>query len=303
MLTARGEESERIFGLDVGADDYIVKPFSPNELMARVRALLRRAAPAGRERVLRAGRSSSISIATPSPTGGHEVRLTAKEFLLLQYLMEHRGRVLSRDRPALRRLGLPVPRRNAHGGRPREAAAREAAVPGAGARDGPAVRLQADRALTMRAAFARSIFLGAPALVGGRHRAGGALHSWAIGFVAAAVAGAVSASLLWLGDRRSHPGHRSAGAQSMQQLSQQISRSHDRSRTQRGDPVGHGGRRARRSTPAGRLRLINDAARRMLNLDDMRARPPLRGGGASPGIVRPARRPRSGRSGPTRARC
>ena len=46
MLTARGEESERILGLDVGADDYIVKPFSPNELMARVRALLRRAAPA-----------------------------------------------------------------------------------------------------------------------------------------------------------------------------------------------------------------------------------------------------------------
>ena len=56
MLTARGEESERILGLDSGADDYIVKPFSPNELMARVRALLRRAAPPEiKERILRCG--------------------------------------------------------------------------------------------------------------------------------------------------------------------------------------------------------------------------------------------------------
>src|SRR5712692_7360495 len=56
MLTARGEESERILGLDVGADDYMVKPFSPNELMARVRALLRRTAPpASKERTLKCG--------------------------------------------------------------------------------------------------------------------------------------------------------------------------------------------------------------------------------------------------------
>jgi DNA-binding response OmpR family regulator len=99
MLTARGEESERILGLDSGADDYVVKPFSPNELMARVRALLRRsAAPQSKERILRCG---PISVDVERHTVSHDgenVRLTAKEFLLLQYLLEHRGRVLSRDR-------------------------------------------------------------------------------------------------------------------------------------------------------------------------------------------------------------
>jgi DNA-binding response OmpR family regulator len=99
MLTARGEESERILGLDTGADDYVVKPFSPNELMARVRALLRRtASPEVKERVLRCG---PISVDVERHTvsdNGVTVRLTAKEFLLLQYLLEHRGRVLSRDR-------------------------------------------------------------------------------------------------------------------------------------------------------------------------------------------------------------
>ena len=99
MLTARGEESERILGLDSGADDYIVKPFSPNELMARVRALLRRTTPAAiKERVLQCG---PISVDVERHTvadAGAQVRLTAKEFLLLQYFLEHRGRVLSRDR-------------------------------------------------------------------------------------------------------------------------------------------------------------------------------------------------------------
>jgi DNA-binding response OmpR family regulator len=99
MLTARGEESERILGLDSGADDYIVKPFSPNELMARVRALLRRSAPADvAERVLQSG-PLTLDIARHTVTdNGEPVRLTAKEFLLLQYFLEHRGRVLSRDR-------------------------------------------------------------------------------------------------------------------------------------------------------------------------------------------------------------
>jgi two-component system alkaline phosphatase synthesis response regulator PhoP len=99
MLTARGEESERILGLDVGADDYIVKPFSPNELMARVRALLRRTAPP--KSSTRALTCGPILVDLEQHTvsnGGEQVRLTAKEFLLLQYLMEHRGRVLSRDR-------------------------------------------------------------------------------------------------------------------------------------------------------------------------------------------------------------
>ena len=99
MLTARGEESERILGLDSGADDYIVKPFSPNELVARVRALLRRAAPAEvPERVLHCG-PITLDVARHTVANhGKPVRLTAKEFLLLQYLLEHRGRVLSRDR-------------------------------------------------------------------------------------------------------------------------------------------------------------------------------------------------------------
>ena len=99
MLTARAEESERIAGLELGADDYIAKPFSPNELVARVRALLRRAArPASRPAstvsygslVVDAERHTVVA-------GGRPVTLTAKEFLLLQYLLSHRGRVLSRD--------------------------------------------------------------------------------------------------------------------------------------------------------------------------------------------------------------
>jgi len=99
MLTARGEESERILGLDSGADDYVVKPFSPNELIARVRALLRRVAPtAAKERVLRCGPISVDVERHTVSNDGEMVRLTAKEFLLLQYLIEHRGRVISRDR-------------------------------------------------------------------------------------------------------------------------------------------------------------------------------------------------------------
>ena len=99
MLTARGEESDRILGLDSGADDYVVKPFSPQELMARVRALLRRSAPpAVKERILLCGPISLDVERHTVSNGGEPVRLTAKEFLLLQYLLEHRGRVLSRDR-------------------------------------------------------------------------------------------------------------------------------------------------------------------------------------------------------------
>jgi two-component system phosphate regulon response regulator PhoB len=98
MLTARGEESERIFGLDMGADDYVVKPFSPNELMARVRALLRRSAPPTALKELRCGPILMNLDRHTVASDGVNVRLTAKEFLLLQYLLEHRGRVVSRDR-------------------------------------------------------------------------------------------------------------------------------------------------------------------------------------------------------------
>lgn len=98
MVTAKGEESDRIVGLELGADDYITKPFSPNEVVARVRALLRRSqrigSPDGR---LTYGPLSVDVDRHLVRIDGREVRLTAKEFLLLQYLMQHRGRVLSRD--------------------------------------------------------------------------------------------------------------------------------------------------------------------------------------------------------------
>ena len=98
MLTARAEESERIVGLEIGADDYIAKPFSPNELVARVRALLRRA----QRQPSTAGpvRYGSIVVDSEQHTvssNDEPVSLTAKEFLLLQYLLKRRGRVLSRD--------------------------------------------------------------------------------------------------------------------------------------------------------------------------------------------------------------
>ena len=98
MVTAKGEESDRIVGLELGADDYITKPFSPNEVIARIRAVLRRAHRSepvdGR---LTYGPLSVDVDRHIVRSHEQEVRLTAKEFLLLQYLMQHRGRVLSRD--------------------------------------------------------------------------------------------------------------------------------------------------------------------------------------------------------------
>lgn len=98
MLTAKAEESDRIVGLELGADDYITKPFSPNEVVARVRALLRRAhrAPPTNSRLTYGGLTVDVERHVVR-FDGDEVKLTAKEFLLLQYLMLHRGRVLSRD--------------------------------------------------------------------------------------------------------------------------------------------------------------------------------------------------------------
>ena len=99
MLTARAEESERIVGLELGADDYLAKPFSPNELVARVRALLRRT-HRGTPPVTKTLAYGPIALDTERhivSSGGRDVTLTAKEFLLLEYLLRHRGRVLSRD--------------------------------------------------------------------------------------------------------------------------------------------------------------------------------------------------------------
>jgi DNA-binding response OmpR family regulator len=98
LVTARAEEGDRIAGLDLGADDYITKPFSPNEVVARVRALLRRAQrPAAPGTILSYGPVAMDLDRHQVTSDGEDVHLTAKEFLLLRYFLEHRGRVLSRD--------------------------------------------------------------------------------------------------------------------------------------------------------------------------------------------------------------
>ncbi|HET9286265.1 MAG TPA: response regulator transcription factor [Gaiella sp.] len=109
MLTARDEEVDRVTGLELGADDYVTKPFSPRELVARVHAVLRRAEPETDDDVLVAGdvtldrRSRSASVA------GVDVELTAREFDLLWHLAERPGVVVGRERLLERVWGLSFP--------------------------------------------------------------------------------------------------------------------------------------------------------------------------------------------------
>ena len=98
MVTARAEETDRIMGLEIGADDYISKPFSPNELMARIRALMRRTRRAEPEETRLTLGTLNVDLSTHTISDdGKEVKLTAKEFMLLRYFLQHLGRVLSRD--------------------------------------------------------------------------------------------------------------------------------------------------------------------------------------------------------------
>jgi len=96
MLTARGEESERVRGLSVGADDYVVKPFSTPELMARVHALLRRARPERVATKLTAGDIDLDRETRRVKRAGREIHLGPTEFRLLEYFMEKPGRVFTR---------------------------------------------------------------------------------------------------------------------------------------------------------------------------------------------------------------
>ena len=97
MLTARGEETDRIRGLDTGADDYIVKPFSMTELAARIRAVLRRIRPGLADDRVRYGDLLIDRAAHRVRRGEREVHLGPTEFRLLDYLMQHPGRVFSRE--------------------------------------------------------------------------------------------------------------------------------------------------------------------------------------------------------------
>ena len=97
MMTARGEESDRIRGLDTGADDYVVKPVSMSELAARVRAVLRRLRPGLAEDEVKIGDIVIDRVGHRVKRAGLEVHLGPTEFRLLDYLMRHPGRVLSRE--------------------------------------------------------------------------------------------------------------------------------------------------------------------------------------------------------------
>jgi len=101
MLSARGEEYDKLFGFELGIDDYVVKPFSPKELMARVSAVLARRSRPADEAQATVISSGDLVINTEARTvtiGGEKIELTLKEYEILLYLMQNKGIALSRDR-------------------------------------------------------------------------------------------------------------------------------------------------------------------------------------------------------------
>jgi len=109
MLTARDEEADRVVGLEVGADDYVTKPFSPRELVARMKAILRRAEPQPEQQVLVLGDVTLDRGSHDVSVDGAPVELTAKEFDLLGYFLANPGAVLSRDQLLDRVWGVEYP--------------------------------------------------------------------------------------------------------------------------------------------------------------------------------------------------
>ena len=109
MLTARDEEIDRVTGLELGADDYVTKPFSPRELVARVHAVLRRTEPAVEQDVLLAGDVVLDRRSRTAIVDGNEVELTAREFELAWHLAERPGVVVSRERILDRVWGIAFP--------------------------------------------------------------------------------------------------------------------------------------------------------------------------------------------------
>ena len=97
MLTAKGEEGDRIRGLDSGADDYVVKPFSPSELVARLRAVIRRARPNAADNVLRYADVTMDLTAHRASRAGRPIHLGPTEFRLLRHFLQQPGRVFSRE--------------------------------------------------------------------------------------------------------------------------------------------------------------------------------------------------------------
>ena len=109
MLTARGEEIDRIVGLEIGADDYIPKPVNPRELVARIRAVLRRAAPAGaRGDEIAIGEVRLCAASRNAWAQDERLDLTSAEFNLLEHLLRHAGRVVSREELSAAAFGRPL---------------------------------------------------------------------------------------------------------------------------------------------------------------------------------------------------